>query len=186
MRMYMLALIIGLTLILLMTGCTSKPQTFEQNPSLYTGEGNSKCPQDNKICPDGSFVSRVGPNCNFEACPSAPSDFCDYGISSRDYQSKDPSQCTNMQITCQNDWTKFSDKCGCGCESPTWARGGSYCEDSERYYTVCHVNADAPNVCGVIDPSIRLCSGKPCTQDFDNRCEACKNKDIVYSKPGKC
>ena len=29
------------------------------------------CPQDVKTCPDGSYVSRVGPKCEFAACPAA-------------------------------------------------------------------------------------------------------------------
>ena len=31
------------------------------------------CTQEAKICPDGSAVSRVGPNCEFAACPTSPS-----------------------------------------------------------------------------------------------------------------
>jgi hypothetical protein len=31
------------------------------------------CTADAKQCPDGSFVSRTGPNCEFEACPEIPS-----------------------------------------------------------------------------------------------------------------
>ena len=30
---------------------------------------NLVCTQDAKLCPDGSFVSRSGPNCEFAACP---------------------------------------------------------------------------------------------------------------------
>lgn len=30
------------------------------------------CTMDAKICPDGSAVGRIGPNCEFAACPSAP------------------------------------------------------------------------------------------------------------------
>jgi hypothetical protein len=29
------------------------------------------CPQDTKLCPDGSYVSRTGPNCEFAVCPEA-------------------------------------------------------------------------------------------------------------------
>jgi hypothetical protein len=29
------------------------------------------CPADAKQCPDGTFVGRVGPHCEFAACPSA-------------------------------------------------------------------------------------------------------------------
>ncbi len=36
------------------------------------------CPQDAKVCPDGSYVGREGPNCEFMACPqeSAEGKFC--------------------------------------------------------------------------------------------------------------
>ena len=27
------------------------------------------CPQDAKVCPDGSTVGRTGPNCEFAVCP---------------------------------------------------------------------------------------------------------------------
>jgi len=27
------------------------------------------CTQDAKLCPDGSYVSRMGPSCEFAACP---------------------------------------------------------------------------------------------------------------------
>jgi|TARA_Y100000310_G_scaffold182131_1_gene182179 hypothetical protein len=39
-------------------GCESYDCVFEE----------TACPQDARECPDGSFVSRVGPNCEFEAC----------------------------------------------------------------------------------------------------------------------
>jgi len=31
---------------------------------------NQNCPQDAKLCPDGSFVTRAGPQCRFLPCPS--------------------------------------------------------------------------------------------------------------------
>lgn len=30
------------------------------------------CPQDAKVCPDGSFVARSGPHCEMPACPAPP------------------------------------------------------------------------------------------------------------------
>lgn len=30
------------------------------------------CAQDAKLCPDGSYVGRVGPDCEFTLCPDAP------------------------------------------------------------------------------------------------------------------
>lgn len=38
---------------------------FQPSPSGIVG-----CTQEAKICPDGSSVSRVGPNCEFAACPN--------------------------------------------------------------------------------------------------------------------
>jgi hypothetical protein len=30
------------------------------------------CTQEAKLCPDGSYVGRTGPNCEFKACPLPP------------------------------------------------------------------------------------------------------------------
>lgn len=49
---------------------------------LYLGSGDSKfpfvpedeqvfCTQEAKLCPDGSYVGRTGPQCEFAACPNA-------------------------------------------------------------------------------------------------------------------
>ena len=44
-----------------------KPSTLCPN-SNPTGE-NKACTLDAKICPDGSYVGRSGPNCDFVSCP---------------------------------------------------------------------------------------------------------------------
>jgi len=36
---------------------------------LFTKEAVVDCKADAMVCPDGSFVGRVAPNCNFAACP---------------------------------------------------------------------------------------------------------------------
>jgi len=33
------------------------------------GPGPKACTQEAKVCPDGSAVSRTGPNCEFSPCP---------------------------------------------------------------------------------------------------------------------
>jgi hypothetical protein len=39
----------------------------------FLSNKNSKekivCPAEKKVCPDGSYVSKVLPNCDFELCP---------------------------------------------------------------------------------------------------------------------
>jgi hypothetical protein len=41
------------------------------HPEPGDGGGTVACTMDAKICPDGSAVGRVGPNCEFAECPSA-------------------------------------------------------------------------------------------------------------------
>ncbi|MDP2734951.1 MAG: hypothetical protein Q8P12_01960 [bacterium] len=39
-------------------------------PGLFGGDrGQIACTQEAKLCPDGSYVGRTGPNCEFAACP---------------------------------------------------------------------------------------------------------------------
>ena len=57
---------IAALLILTGVGCTAKnantqPSTPEPEPVF--------CTQEAKQCPDGSYVGRTGPNCEFTACP---------------------------------------------------------------------------------------------------------------------
>lgn len=50
-----------------------------QNPSasmsdgIQMGDGSEQigCTMDAKMCPDGSYVGRSGPTCEFEVCPTA-------------------------------------------------------------------------------------------------------------------
>ena len=43
-----------------------------QIPERTTQEMEIACTMEAKQCPDGSFVGRTGPNCEFADCPSAP------------------------------------------------------------------------------------------------------------------
>lgn len=45
---------------------------YNPTPIEY-GETNPKiaCTMEAKLCPDGSSVGRVGPNCEFEKCPES-------------------------------------------------------------------------------------------------------------------
>lgn len=40
---------------------------------IPTGGGQVACTMETKLCPDGSSVGRIGPNCEFAACPGASS-----------------------------------------------------------------------------------------------------------------
>lgn len=39
---------------------------------LIGGEEPVACTMEAKLCPDGSYVGRIGPDCEFEFCPDAP------------------------------------------------------------------------------------------------------------------
>jgi hypothetical protein len=39
--------------------------------NLFFGESPKACTQEAKLCPDGSYVGRTGPNCEFAPCPEA-------------------------------------------------------------------------------------------------------------------
>ncbi|MFH1036476.1 MAG: hypothetical protein V1756_00195 [Patescibacteria group bacterium] len=49
---------------------TSNPTTVSPNT---TGTKPAACTQEAKLCPDGSYVSRIGSNCEFAACQSVTS-----------------------------------------------------------------------------------------------------------------
>lgn len=44
------------------------------------------CPQDTKKCPDGSYVSRTGPNCEFAACPGDSTNISNQPSNSEKFQ----------------------------------------------------------------------------------------------------
>ncbi|OGZ54268.1 MAG: hypothetical protein A3B25_02540 [Candidatus Ryanbacteria bacterium RIFCSPLOWO2_01_FULL_48_26] len=39
---------------------------------IYVPQNRAFCNQEAKQCPDGSYVGRIGPNCEFTECPNAP------------------------------------------------------------------------------------------------------------------
>jgi hypothetical protein len=59
-RIYLFSLLF--VFVLIISGCTLPGQT--PKPVACTMEA--------KLCPDGSYVSRTGPNCEFASCPNLP------------------------------------------------------------------------------------------------------------------
>lgn len=54
--------------------------------SDYTAPDGSQgvvCTMEAKLCPDGSYVGRTGPNCEFSACPGATTTATTTGTSTR-------------------------------------------------------------------------------------------------------
>jgi hypothetical protein len=51
---------------------TPTPTATTTPPTGGGGTGGTICTQEAKQCPDGSYVGRTGPNCEFAACPTHP------------------------------------------------------------------------------------------------------------------
>lgn len=58
---------LSLALSLACGGCG--PATDEAKAPTPVPERPTACTQEAKVCPDGTAVSRSGPNCEFAACP---------------------------------------------------------------------------------------------------------------------
>lgn len=156
---YATPLLLALALAsILLAGCT-------QSGSTDTPVQPVACTEDAKICPDGSAVGRVGPDCEFAACPAAESTF-------REYKSQSPEQCQVMRFTCDGD-EFFGDDTGCGCVRP----------HQNAAVTTCAT--DGEEVCGWSDESIQ-CFAYPCAQTYPNICLASVEPTVAYTTPGVC
>lgn len=63
-------LILGGISILLLAGAY---YAFFGGSPTTPGPGATACPSDARQCPNGSYVGRVGPSCEFAVCPEGPS-----------------------------------------------------------------------------------------------------------------
>jgi len=61
-------LILAIIVVLAITGGIFWWQKDNINKLIF-GESPKACTQEAKLCPDGSYVGRTGPNCEFAACP---------------------------------------------------------------------------------------------------------------------
>ena len=49
----------------------NNPEPIEYiNPEASNSKNKIVCTEEAKLCPDGSYVSREGPNCEFKECPT--------------------------------------------------------------------------------------------------------------------
>jgi len=108
-------------------------------------KGPAACTQEAKLCPDGSYVGRTGPDCEFAACPvmplpniQIPSDWLTFTDKSQEISFKYPATYGTKYLTAQN-WPptitisneKFScnetpmDQLGKGGEETFYLHGGT-------------------------------------------------------------
>lgn len=63
-------LILGLGIGYFFAGRSSGSVITPPVPGQQTGGNSTACTLEAKLCPDGTSVGRVGPNCDFAPCPS--------------------------------------------------------------------------------------------------------------------
>lgn len=160
-------LIIFIFLLIVLVAC-SKSQTA--------------CTEEAKLCPDGSYVGRIGPNCEFAECPKSK---CDYTNESMKYVAKSIEECAMILIKCEPSYEFFSNECGCGCK----LKSDSELKLEHHYCTgektdVC-IEIYKP-VCGWFDPAKIQCLTYPCAGTYPNSCYACKDDKVQYWTEDKC
>lgn len=153
------------------------------------------CTMDAKMCPDGSYVGRVGPNCEFAPCPG--SEFpIRYG--------EDVSRMEVYRSDCEQRMGVFNE-CGsaCGpeaetcmavcsmiCEGPADEHmppvppDSTFCTPASRNVDAC-IEIYQP-VCGQVQVECIIEPCEPAPQDFSNSCFACMNDRVVSYTDGVC
>ncbi|MEK7639282.1 MAG: hypothetical protein AAB388_03935 [Patescibacteria group bacterium] len=134
------------------------------------------CTMDAKVCPDGSYVGRVAPNCEFAACPSTPPG-----------RPSEPVVCTDDAKVCP-DGTAVG-RVGPNCEfavcpSPGTASEGTLCTPASRETDVC-IELYAP-VCGLVEVQCVTTPCNPQPQTYSNSCFACADDHVISYTEGAC
>jgi len=138
------------------------------------------CTQEAKICPDGSYVGRVGPNCEFEKCPDVEEDSC-FGFSEVECSKRSECEPIYGSSACSEDETICTaDVVFKRCREKV----RTFCEDSQRGDIVC--TAEYNPACGWSDPGKIQCVTYPCAQTYSNSCVACSDENVLYWTEGEC
>ncbi len=72
------------------------PQIMGGAPATPTPIRDRACTEEAKLCPDGSYVSRTGPNCEFAQCPTVEK-FSDICTQDADCVATCPRDCLNKE-----------------------------------------------------------------------------------------
>jgi hypothetical protein len=147
------------------------------------GDEDVFCTADVKQCPDGSYVSRVGPDCEFEECPTVGEDNED--VDDEDVGCpEDAKICDDGSVVVRSGENCEFEECPTDGSGGTGISGKHYCQPSERGVDVC-IEIYSP-VCGWNDPDKIVCVTYPCASSYSNSCFACLNPEILYWTEGDC
>lgn len=135
---------------------------------IYACKPQKVCPLIAKICPDGTAVGQVGPNCEFAPCP-APSrcgnDICEEG---------EASYCPPCVHT--------PPYCRIACRAGTCPQDCVSTEDGDSK----SCSAIYQPVCGLVHVQCIRAPCPPQYQTFSNRCELGKNPLAQFVHEGTC
>ncbi len=157
------------------------------------------CTMDAKICPDGSGVGRIPPDCEFAPCPESNETKCDYINDEPKYMSMGMEECSRIRFQCELSREPFFDECGCGCKlreniNQSLRENAGQSNQTKLKATDCvpeQRNADFcaeiyKPVCGWFDPDKIACVRYPCARTFSNGCFACMDEMIISWTEGEC
>jgi hypothetical protein len=145
------------------------------------------CPEEAKICPDGTAVGRNGENnCEFAPCPTQE------GICT-DVQKVQVACTMEYNPICGDDGVTYGNICS-ACASNkinSWTAGecpdigklkANDCLPEERNRPC---TKEYNPVCGWFDQSIQ-CFAYPCANTYGNQCSACSDEKVAYWTSGEC
>ncbi|MFH0862233.1 MAG: hypothetical protein V1875_04305 [Candidatus Altiarchaeota archaeon] len=107
----------------------------------------------------------------------------------REYISRNLTQCAATDWICEDGKQQFYDENGCGCEQvhprpPEGKLRAFECSLEQRKADFC-TEEYAP-VCGFSDPAKIQCIKYPCAQTYGNACAACRDENVAYYTIGEC
>ena len=158
------------------TGYVGKTTRAKLNAIYGCSQAPVACTQEAKQCPNGSYVSRTGPNCEFSSCPTippacTPSWYC--GSWSTCANSQQTRACTDLNnCGVATNKPSLTQSCSSTC-TPNWQCGSwSACSNNNQIRTCADVNS-----CGITNnkPITTQYCASTCTPEWQCEWSACSN-----------
>ena len=166
------------------------------NPPSVT-EKTLACPADALVCPDGSAVGRIGPDCTFAACPDNPSepDISNLPVPAPSPQQPNlPLPIPDKPVACTMDAKQCPDGSYVGrvapdctfaaCPAPVEKPLTVACSREVKEGVAC-LDVYQP-VCGLVEVQCVTTSCNPVPQTFGNGCYACRESNVISYTEGEC